>query len=69
MIVGVRESAFLNKVFTLFNIIALSFMIIAGATRANPANWHIDITVCYFMKKIYQYKRDVSFCFSRVKLG
>lgn len=45
MIIGVRESTFLNKVFTVFNILALSFMIIAGATKANSSYWHIDVNV------------------------
>lgn len=45
MIIGVRESTFLNKVFTVFNIAALIFMIIAGATRANTSYWHLDTRV------------------------
>ena len=45
MVVGVRESAFLNKLFTLINVSLLSFIIICGATKADFSNWSIKINV------------------------
>lgn len=45
MVVGVKESALLNKLFTLINISLLSFIIICGATKADISNWNININV------------------------
>lgn len=49
MIVGVKESALMNKLFTIFNIVILSFIIVSGATRANFANWSLKIDVSIFI--------------------
>ena len=42
MIIGVKESTMANKIFTAINVSVLSFIIISGATKVNPSNWHID---------------------------
>jgi amino acid transporter len=44
MIIGVKESTLLNKIFTAVNILIMAFMIIAGATQANIAYWKVDTT-------------------------
>lgn len=43
MIIGVKESSFINKIFTMLNITVLSFIIITGATKANFDNWSISV--------------------------
>ncbi len=48
MIIGVKESALMNKLFTIFNIIILTFIIVSGATRANFANWSLQLNVKIF---------------------
>ncbi|CAF0949667.1 unnamed protein product, partial [Brachionus calyciflorus] len=40
MLVGVKESALMNKIFTVLNITVLSFIIITGATKADFSNWN-----------------------------
>jgi hypothetical protein len=49
MVVGVKESALLNKLFTLINISLLSFIIICGATKADFSNWNININVIHLL--------------------
>ena len=41
LIVGVRESSFLNKVFTVLNIFVILVITIIGATKADFKNWSI----------------------------
>lgn len=41
MVAGVKESSFLNKIFTLLNIVVLLFIFITGLTRANKGNWYL----------------------------
>lgn len=43
MIVGVKESALMNKIFTVFNVLILSMIIVTGATQANFSNWNLEI--------------------------
>jgi hypothetical protein len=45
MVIGVKESALMNKSFTIINIGLLSFIIICGATKADFSNWNININV------------------------
>ncbi len=45
MIVGVKESTLMNKIFTVMNVSILSFMIVCGATKANFDNWKIKSEV------------------------
>lgn len=48
MIAGVKESSFLNKIFTLLNILVLMFIFVAGLTRASQINWNLYPQVfCY----------------------
>jgi amino acid transporter len=43
MIVGVKESALMNKCLTIVNIGILFFIIVAGATKANFSNWNLTV--------------------------
>ena len=53
--IGVKESSFLNKIFTALNLAVISFIIICGATKANGDNWRVvpnvsavlDLTLMY----------------------
>ena len=47
MIVGVKESAMMNRVFVCLNTIIISFIIISGATKANVKNWNLSPTEVY----------------------
>ncbi|TMW46351.1 hypothetical protein DOY81_008570 [Sarcophaga bullata] len=38
---GVKESSFLNNIFTSVNVITILIVIVAGSINANPANWSI----------------------------
>ena len=51
MIIGVKESTTINKILTLFKILVLIFVIIAGATKANFDNWNINITASQIQKE------------------
>jgi amino acid transporter len=42
LILGVKESTLLNKIFTAINVLIMAFIIVVGATQVNPANWRID---------------------------
>ena len=41
MLIGIKESGFINKVFTVFNVVLLLFIIITGATRGDISNWKL----------------------------
>ncbi len=41
MLIGIKESGFINKLFTVFNVVLLLFIIILGATRGNLSNWNL----------------------------
>ena len=41
MMIGIRESGFINKFFTVFNVVLLLFIIILGSTRGNLSNWNL----------------------------
>jgi len=45
MIIGIKESGFINKVFTLFNVVLLLFITIIGATRGDLSNWNLKPNV------------------------
>ena len=45
MIIGVEESALMNKLFTVLNIIILMFIIASGSTKANTNNWFLETKV------------------------
>ncbi|CAD7006318.1 cationic amino acid transporter 3 [Ceratitis capitata] len=38
---GVKESSFLNNIFTTVNLLTIGVMLVAGAINANPDNWTI----------------------------
>ncbi len=65
MIIGVKESTLMNKVFTVMNVSILSFIIVCGATKANFNNWKIEtevsgclILICVFVKTILYLSLD-----------
>jgi cationic amino acid transporter 3 len=51
MIIGVKESSLLNRVFTLFNVALLSVIIVTGATKADFSNWSLRTNV-NFIKSV-----------------
>ncbi|XP_076877372.1 cationic amino acid transporter 3 [Brachyhypopomus gauderio] len=40
---GVSESALVNKIFTGVNLVVLSFIIISGFVKGDPANWNLSL--------------------------
>lgn len=47
MVVGVKDSSNMNKVFTLLNVIVIGFISIVGAFKADIENWEIKADVSY----------------------
>ncbi|XP_043502159.1 cationic amino acid transporter 3 [Polistes fuscatus] len=41
--IGVKESSFLNNIFTIINIVTIIIVIVAGAIKADPKNWNISV--------------------------
>nr|CAI5836427.1 unnamed protein product [Callosobruchus analis] len=41
---GIKESSFVNNIITVLNILVILFVVIAGSTKANIANWEVDPT-------------------------
>ena len=39
--IGVKESSMLNNIFTVINLITIVIIVVAGAIKADPANWRI----------------------------
>ncbi|KAI7802007.1 putative cationic amino acid transporter 3-like [Triplophysa rosa] len=40
---GVSESALVNKIFTVVNLVVLTFVIISGFVKGNTANWNLTV--------------------------
>jgi multisubunit Na+/H+ antiporter MnhB subunit len=45
MIIGVKESGFLNKFMAVFNVALLLFITLIGATRVDISNWNLKPNV------------------------
>ncbi len=45
MIIGVKESTLMNKIFTFIKVGILTFVIICGATKADFNNWNLKTNV------------------------
>ncbi|XP_043685322.1 cationic amino acid transporter 3 [Vespula pensylvanica] len=41
--IGVKESSFLNNIFTVINLLTIIIVIVAGSIKADPKNWSISI--------------------------
>ena len=41
--IGVKESSMLNNIFTVVNLITIVIIVVAGAIKADPANWRIPV--------------------------
>ncbi|KAK2585220.1 hypothetical protein KPH14_009924 [Odynerus spinipes] len=41
--VGVKESSFLNNIFTVINLITIMIVIVAGSIKADPKNWSLSL--------------------------
>ena len=41
--IGVKESSMLNNIFTVINLITIVIIVVAGAIKADPANWRIPV--------------------------
>lgn len=50
MVVGVKESSLLNKIFTALNIVVIGFIVVCGVIKADIQNWKIEAKVNYFLK-------------------
>ena len=43
LILGVKESSFLNIVFTGANLAIVVFIVIVGTIQSDPGNWFLDV--------------------------
>jgi type IV secretory pathway VirB3-like protein len=48
LVVGVRESSFLNIIFTGANLAVVIFIVIVGTIKSDPTNWQLDVYVKLF---------------------
>jgi cationic amino acid transporter 3 len=49
MVIGVKESTLLNKIFTAINICVILFIFICGLIKANLSNWEIKADVSFYL--------------------
>jgi amino acid transporter len=54
MVVGVKESSLLNKLFTLLNIFVIMFIFVSGVVKSDLSNWKLNpqVYIDLFNKKI-----------------
>lgn len=52
MVVGVKESSLLNKLFTALNILVILFIVAFGASKLDIKNWQIKPAVILINKKL-----------------
>ena len=52
MVVGVKESSLLNKLFTALNILVILFIVAFGASKLDIQNWQIKPAVILINKKL-----------------
>jgi len=53
MVVGVKESSFLNKIFTGLNVAVIMFIVFSGMLKTKVANWQVHpyVKFALFLKK------------------
>lgn len=47
LIIGVKESSFLNVIFTAVNILIIIFVFICGSIKSDPVNWNQYVYVIF----------------------
>lgn len=45
MVIGVKESTLMNKMFTVLNIAVIGFIVVCGAIKADTSNWELQVGV------------------------
>ena len=56
MVMGVKESTLLNKIFTLLNIVVIVFIFVCGIIKSDLSNWRIKPDVKMKKKFIFEPK-------------
>lgn len=49
--IGVKESSFINRIFTAGNIACIMFVIICGSFKTDSKNWSQKVNVNFYLKK------------------
>lgn len=62
LLIGVKESTFLNKLFTVLNIFIILLIAICGSTKADFNNWKIMPIVRYFLFLFFDLKLFYLLC-------
>lgn len=50
LMIGVKESSLVNKIFTSLNILCILFIIVCGATKSDGKNWNLNVYVSLSFK-------------------
>ena len=50
--IGVKESTFMNKLFTMLNLSVILFVIIFGSVKADIHNWELTATEVIYLFEI-----------------
>lgn len=62
MLLGVKESARLNKAMTAVNILIAAFIVISGSFRLNSDNWRVTVMISSSNIIIFnQIEREIKF--------